>query len=208
MGCNCNNQAQGIGRMGLQSWNDLLITDPVNPLDIIAYSTLNRITGSWSLTSTYATPTPPSVWGTTPIAIAGDVTTLSNNATEAQTVFDATSYDFSHTSINIQSTLAPPLRKMVFMRADVLWTNRLPLSISGSPNVVEVELSLLENAATRGDAQGTYPVIRWPAPGPYVGAMDLELVFKRAGRFSLGVMTIDNNSTPGWAMMELDVVVE
>ena len=112
MGCNCNNQAQGIGRMGLQSWNDLLTTDPVNPLDIIAYSTLNSTAGTWSLTSTYATPTPPSVWGTTPIAIAGDVTTLSNNATEAQTVFNATSYDFSHTSINIQSTLAPPLRKI------------------------------------------------------------------------------------------------
>ena len=51
-------------------------------------------------------------------------------------------------------------------------------------------------------------MIRWPGPGPYVGAMDLELVFKQAGRYSLGMMTIDNNSTPGWAMMELDVVVE
>ena len=43
MGCNCNNQAQGIGRMGLQSWNDLLTTDPVNPLRAMQHNQLTSV---------------------------------------------------------------------------------------------------------------------------------------------------------------------
>ena len=206
MGCNCKGTISS-NRGGLQSWNDFLTTNPVDPLDVLAYATLNNTAGTWALTNNYATPTPPSVWGTSPIAITGDVATSSNNSTTAQSVFDATSYDFSHTSVNTSTTLAPPLRKIVFMRAGVMWTNLLPLTITGSPNVVEVQLSLLDNAATRGDAQGTYPVIRWPSPGPYVGAMNLELVFRAPGRYALGIVTIDNNSTPGWSMFALDAVV-
>jgi len=44
---------------------------------------------------------------------------------------------------------------------------------------------LIENAATRGDVQGTIPV---------------------AGRYTLGLMGINNNSTPDYSMFEMDVV--
>ncbi len=206
MGCGCNGSSSAPRSGGVQSWNDFLTMPPADPLDLIEFATLGGgpTPGTWALSNTYRQPTPPSTWIASPVAIAGQVGLISNDPTTAQTNFDGNAYNFSHTTANIAATLAPPLRKIVFMKAGALWTNSLPLSFTGSPDVVDVQLSFLENAATRGDAQGTIPVIQWTTP--QVGTKLLNLTLKHPGRFCLGIVTINNNSTPGWAMFELDVV--
>lgn len=207
MGCGCNGSSASPRAGAVQSWNDFLTLPPADPLDLIEYATLGvgAIPGTWALTNTYQQPNPPSTWGASPITITGEVGLISNDPTTAQTMFDGNAFNFSHTTANISANLAPPLRKIVFMKAGALWTNSLPLSFAGSPDVVDVQLSFMENAATRGDAQGTIPVLQWT--GPMVGSQLLNLTLKHPGRFCLGIVTINNYSTPGWAMFELDVIV-
>ena len=136
---------------------------------------------------------------------ASEATAATNAFDEQQQVFNATSWNFENTTVNILSTTAPPLRKTIFLRAGIRWANAIPLALGVSPQFTELQLSILDNAATRGDAQGTIPVFRW-ASGPYAGTQTMGLVFKQPGRYSLGLMGINNNSTPDYSMFEMDVV--
>lgn len=108
-------------------------------------------------------------------------------------------------SVNTLPATAPPLMKAIFVKGGVQWSNAIPLNLGSSPTFTQLQLSIMENAATRGDAQGTIPVFVW-ASGPYSGAQSLSLVFHRPGRYTLGFMGINNNSTPDYSMFEMDVV--
>jgi len=200
MGNCCNSQAP------VRSWNDLALQMPVDPRDIIAYAAIGGTAGRWYLSSDYNLPAGSSVWINTPVSYASAAVVSTNATDQQQQVFDATAYNFLNASVNILSTTAPPLRKTIFLRAGIGWTNGIPLACGSSPLFTEFQLSLLDNAATRGDAQGTIPVFRF-ASGTYSGTQNLTLVFKVPGRYSLGLMGINNNSTPDYSMFEMDVVV-
>ncbi len=199
MGCGCNT------RQVVRSWNDYLCQVPTDPRELIALVGIGGVAGKWYLSSDYNKPAGSSVWINTPIAYSGNSVLTTNASDEQQQVFDAASWNFENTSVNVLATTAPPLRKTIFLRAGIGWTNSIPLAVGASPLFTEFQLSLLDNAATRGDAQGTIPVFRW-AGGSYSGAQTLSIVLKTPGRYSLGLMGINNNSTPDYSMFELDIV--
>lgn len=178
---------------------------PLDPLDLIANAILNSEPGTPTNSSNYATPAGGSVWITNPITITGP--TVSTNATDSGMMAEeAVEWNFSHKTASLGATIAPPLKKQIFMRAGVQWKNTMGLILPASPAFTDLQLSFLENAGTRGDAQGTIPVIRWSAGAPYSGPKSLHLVLKQPGRFTLGLMGINNNSTPDWTMFELDII--
>jgi len=207
MGCGCNNSRD------IRNWNSLLQSFPVDPLSVISYAELSVAgpsqVGQWALSSTYREPTVPSTWLPTPVSVNGEVTVISNGADQMQQQFDAQSWNFRNQTSNTSTTTPPPLRNTIFVRAGVEWTNIIPLTVQGSPHaVVDIELSMLDNAATRGDMQETIPVIRWTGD-TYTGLVLLRLVLYSSGRYSFGIRTIDNNTSPGppgWGMFALDVV--
>ncbi len=199
MSCSCNSQKQ------VQSWNDYLCQQPTDPRDIIALALLGSTAGTWYLSSDYHKPAGISVWIASPISYASEATVSTNASDEQQQVFDASSWNFLNATVNILATTAPPLKKTIFARSGTQWAMAIPLALGVSPQFTELQLSILDNAATRGDAQGTIPVFRWSS-GPYAGTQTLGLVFKKPGRYSLGLMGINNNSTPDYSMFEMDVI--
>ena len=201
MSCGCNSPN------AIQSWNDYLCKVPSDPRDILAMARIGANVGTWYLSPNYHLPSGASVWIPSPIAYAADVTVTTNASDQQQMVFDATSWNMNNSSVNILATTAPPLQKMIFLRGGMAWSNAVQLNLGSSPLFTELQLSIMDNAATRGDAQGTIPVFRW-ASGPYSGVQTLNLVFKQPGRYTLGLMGINNNSTPDYSMFEMDIIAE
>ena len=187
-----------------------MVMPPKDPLELISNVVLTDTgseSGIWSLESTFLAPTGASAWIDSGIVISSVNTVTTNHGDNEQMVFDAQAWNMAHQkSTNTDATTAPPLRHVVFMRAGEQWTNTLGLTFPSSPTFTEVQLSFLENAATRGDAQGTVPVFKWSAGAPYAGAVTLAMTLKKRGRFSLGIMGINNNSTPDWSMFSLDII--
>ncbi len=204
MSCGCNSKNK------IQSFNDLLVMDPVDPRDLIADINLTdsgQEPGIWSLESTFITPAVGSVWINSGIVISSINTVSTNHQDDEQMVFDALAWNMARQkSADFASTIAPPLRKVVFMRSGIQWRNTFGLTFPASPTFTEVQISLLDNAATRGDAQGTVPVFKWTAGSPYAGVVQLSMVLKKRGRFQLGILGIDTGSPADWSMFELDII--
>lgn len=72
----------------------------------------------------------------------------------------------------------------MFLRGGDEWTMEIPLDFGGS-DVSAVQLSLRNNAATRGDAQGTVPVIAFS--GTVSGAQTLTVTLKEPGQVCIGL---------------------
>lgn len=199
MSCGCKSQPPAL------SWNDLMCRIPTDPRDVLAMARLGVGLGEWFLSSNYHQPAGSSMWIASPIVFGGPAVITTNTSDEQQMVFEATSWNQANRSVMLAATTAPPLRKTIFLRAGVNWSNGVALNLGTSTQFTELQLSMLENAATRGDAQGTIPVFRWPS-GPYSGSQILNLVFYNPGRYTLGLMGINNNSTPDYSMFEMDVI--
>lgn len=200
MGCGCKN-----GK-AISSYIDLQQQDPQSPLDIVALASMNSTVGSFYNSSDYIMPSGSSVWVASPLAITGIPVVTANGTDNLQNVANAAQWNFSHVTGQVGSTIAPPVKKMVFMRAGIEWINTMIFSAPSSPAFTEFQLSMLENATTRGDAQGMIPVIRFNN-GPYATSVGLALTIKRPGRFQFGLLGINNNSTPDYSMFELDIIV-
>lgn len=200
MSCGCKSP------QSVQSWYDFDDMTPQDPLDLIALAKLNTDVGVPTNSLTYATPASGSVWITSPISISAGATVSTNATDSGMMVEDATQFNFSHKTASLGTGIAPPLRKVLFMRGGLQWSNSLLLLLPVSPQFTDLQLSFLDNGATRGDAQGTIPVIRWSAGAPFSGPKQLHLVLKQQGRFTLGLMGINNASTPEWSMLELDII--
>ena len=198
MGCGCG----GSGSGNIRNWNDFSNEYPQDPLDLISLATVYGVVGTWERVANYARPLGPSPWILTPYTITGECIVSTNGTDQIQNVSDADQWNFRNITTNVASTTAPPLRKVVFMKAGIGWTNSLPITTAATIN--ELQLSFADNAATRGDAQGTIPVIRFL--GPVTGATNLLLVLKKPGRFTLGLNAIDNIVPPNYSMLELDIV--
>ena len=200
MSCGCKSP------LSIHSWYDFEDMTPQDPLDLIAYAALNSDVGVPFNSSVYSTPAPFCSWIATPVVVSSGPTVSTNATDSGMMVQDAVDWSFSHKTANLLTTVAPPLHRLIFIRAGLEWKNVIPLNLGASPTFAILELSFLENAASRGDAQGTVPVIRWIAGAPFSGAKNLTLIVKRPGRFTLGLMGINTNAPADWTMLELDIV--
>jgi hypothetical protein len=92
---------------------------------------------------------------------------------------------FSIKTRNSDSTLALPLKKVIFLRGGTQWNMSFQIEFVGEPGE-DVMLTFRDNYGTRGDAQGTIPVISFP--GTQSGVKTLNLTLKTLGRVSMGII--------------------
>ena len=189
MACNCATPNQ------ISSWIDLQNYPPRSPFELIANAILNSTTGEYLNSTTYANP---SAWIDSPFAVNGEPTVAALGSDNLQNVADAAQWNFTHETWNSSSKLAPPLQNVIFLRGRTHWQNNIPINF-GSSSYVDIELSFLDNAATRGDYAGTYPVISWT--GSFTGSVTLHLTVKTMGQVKLGLRAID--SSGNYSMFEL-----
>lgn len=155
----------------------------MNILDLIAKATLNGITGVYENATDFASQT----WSaTSAIAYDGSLTpdVRTVHTDDMQMVADAEQWNMQHVTRNVASTLPIPLRKVIFVRVGLEWEMRIPITITGT--LTKVELGFRDDAGTRGDGQGTYPVITFDNGGSgFTGSMYLVVTLKQMGNFSM-----------------------
>ncbi|MBS1902878.1 MAG: hypothetical protein JSS75_04170 [Bacteroidetes bacterium] len=163
------------------NWNELQKSTPVNISDLVANATLGGTTGTLTNSSTYAAP---GTWIASPIVVSSSPTCVALGTDNLQNVADAAQWNFLNLTANLASSTAIPLRKVLFLRAGTKWQMKISLDF-GASTYTEVQLGFLDSAATRGDAQGTFPVVDWT--GSFTGVVDLYVTLRFGGAFNIGV---------------------
>ena len=106
-------------------------------------------------------------------------------------VEEASQWNFNHLTWDDSSAVPIPLRRTMFLRAGTEWKNTLYLTLPAT--ITEAQLGFLNNAATRGDNQGSIPVIR--ISGNWVGSgIALDVVLRQTGSVRMGLW-LENGST-------------
>jgi len=195
MSCGCNSNTP------ISSWIDWAHQSPQDPLDLLADARImdsmsNNDTGVYLNSSTFSTP--PSSWSASPFAYSGEPIVISLRSDQQGTVAEGLQWNFSHLTRNSDPNLAIPLQKVIFMKAGTDWEMHIPITLGGD-SYPDIQLGFRDNAGTRGDMQGTVPVISFTAR-PYTGDITLAVSLKQAGRISMVMRAISNTSA--WSMFE------
>jgi hypothetical protein len=187
------------------SYYDLWSSPPRSPLDLIASAALisggPAVTGVFLNSTTYQTP--PVAWTPALFPVSGVPVCSALGSDNFQEVAAANNWNFSHLTWDSNPLLAPPLQSMFFLRAGRRWRMTIPLNL-GTNIYPDLQIGFLENAATRGDCQGTIPVISF-TPGPYTGTSALILTLNNIrGSFRIGIRAIGGpgSSPTNWYMWE------
>lgn len=191
MGCGCNDP--------VRSFNDLENHVPKSPLDLIAYAQFKGSTGVFAYSNDYLGANAATV----PLSLADGGIVEAWESDNQQLVGDAEMWTMQHRMVNVSSSVPPPLHKLAFLRGGIPWKNTILLDVA--VDLDYILLSFMENAGTRGDAQGAIPVLRFDGPVPS-GQHPLVLTLKHYGEVSMGLKTLATTSGDE-AMMEMDWVV-
>ena len=168
---------------------------PRNPFDLIAMAKANGNTGVFKHVSDFIDP--PAGWSSSPLSVDAAPTCSALELTNAQMVADADQWMFLHKTADLSTDLPPPLDKLLFLRGGTQW--QMVLKFALSEDISNLQLSFLDNAATRGEIGGTIPVIEFDAT--LSGIISLELTLKQMGDVSMGLRTITSAGSD-WAMYE------
>lgn len=181
MSCEC-------GTTVINNWYDLQNTMPRNVFDLIAEARLNGAPGVFTYSDTYRNP--GGTWVATPVTLASAPVCSALGSDNQQKVADAAQWDVQHLTANLNTDLAPPLRKMLYLRGGTQW--RMTFQLNFPVQMDDVQLSFRDNAGTRGDYAGAVPVIDFSAAGPFSGTVALDVVLKQFGHACMGLRTISN----------------
>ena len=133
---NCRKNGQ------IQSWYDLQSTCPKDPRDIIAYAVFNTTVGIFTNSSTFLSP--PTTWIANPFYVAGVPTCIALGSDSGVQVADAQQWNFSHLTANVDSKLAPPMKRLLFLRNGPSWQMNIPLNLGGA-TYNDLQLSFRSN---------------------------------------------------------------
>lgn len=179
-----------------QSWADLVVLPPADPRSLIADAKINGVQGTFTRSTDFLNPT----WVDSPHTITS-ATCSAHRTDDLQMVADAAMWNFAHQTVNTLTTLAIPMRKVLFLRGYEHWLTMIQIAVSG--NMTNPQISFRDNAASSGDftgsATGSIPAIRWT--GTFTGTVMLELTLKQLGRFS---MALKSNDTTNHSMLEME----
>jgi hypothetical protein len=163
-----------------QSWIDFIHAAPPSILDIISNATLASNAGTFINSSNYAAP---GTWNAAVTTVNANPTVAAVGTDNLQSVADAAQWSFLHQTANLLAATPIPLQKILFLKAGTDFQNNIVLAMGGT--FTEIQLGFRDAAGTRGDAQGTYPVIDWT--GSFSGNVTLGLTFNRPGYYALGL---------------------
>jgi hypothetical protein len=168
----------------IMSWYDLQTYAPKSPLEIISYAKLGTVVGELS-NETYQTPV-GGTWDVPLVSISSAPLCYANGTDSAQKNEDALQWNFQHKTWYGTDPIAIPLRELLFLRSGNEWKMKFGLSFASAWTMVM--LSFRNNAATRGDDQGTIPVIKFGS-GSFSGNYELELTLQNiTGQFMMGLV--------------------
>lgn len=189
----------GNGSRQIDSFYGMQNTSPKYPLDLIASASLGGIAGSLANSTNFRDVTWTEINGAVRIDAKPVVTALGTDNLEK--VAEAAQWNFSHLTWDSASAVPMPLRRTVFLRAGTEWKNTLYFTFPAT--ITEAQLSFLNNAATRGDAQGTIPVILFS--GSWVGgSIALDVVLLQPGSVRMGLW-LKNGST--YYMFDMEWII-
>ena len=184
-----------------RSWFDLQAMVPCCPLELIAWASVSGSTTAFSRSSTFL----QSTWIASPFSIGPTLPAcVALGTDQLQNVADGQQWNFQHLTGKIDSTVAPCMTKVIFLRGGTEWKNQIGISLGGA-TYNDLQLTYRDNAGTRGDAQGTVPVIAFTG-GNLTGNIVLEVVLKRFGHFKMGLKGKDGSNNHSIFEMEWVVV--
>lgn len=166
-------------------WNGFQTTPPCSPLKLIAFARLQQDSvvkvGALHFDDAILKVT---TWLTEqPMLRTSAPACLANDATDGNLVANASQWNFQHNTAP-GAGIAPPLQDTVFMRAGELWTMRFGLDCRSHAFSV-IGLTFLKNMATRGDAQGTVPMILFSNGDGFSDEWQLDVTLKAPGSHAL-----------------------
>ncbi len=143
------------------SYYDLKNICPKSPLELIYHACIGEVTGELAFSTSWYQP--GVAWGEAyplvHVVISPVVEALGTD--EKQKVAEASQWNFTHLTWVGEVGVPWPIQRMMFLRAGREWRNRITFEVVGD-SLENLELGFLYNAATRGDSQGTIPVIAFP----------------------------------------------
>lgn len=184
----------------IESWHDLFTAQPKNPLDIIANAKIGSVQGAFLNSSTFL---PSSSWFPSSLTISGAPTCTALGTDNLQNVADADQWNMSHLTYNGSTSIPPSLQKLLFLRGGIDWQMNIPLNFGGA-TYIDVQITLRDNAGTRGDYAGQIPVIAFGGTS-FSGTMTMQLTLKQYGHIVMGIRTIDNSGK--YAMYESEWII-
>jgi hypothetical protein len=182
---------------GITSWNDITKMQPSDILSVLAYAQLASTAGEFVNTTTYIN----SSWNTSPLSIVSAPTVAANGTDNLQKVEEAKQWTMSHKTWNSDASVPPQLQNTVIMRAGIDWNNTLRVELGGD-GPTKIQVGLIWNAATSGDAQDEVGVIEWDSLA-LTGEQDLKFTFLRPGRYCIGILAVVSGAA---TMFALDVI--
>lgn len=184
-----------------QSWYDLSIIPPIDPRLLIADARIGSTQATFNRSNDFNVST----WGTNSVVLTGNTLCEAWETDNLWKVEDAAQWTMSHQTGNFASTIAPPLRKIVFLRGGRQWKNTLEVDL-GATTFTEIQLSFRDNAASAGNfagaGPGTIPVFEWT--GSFTGTIDLVLSFLDMGRYSMVLKLRDGGNN---SMFEMEFII-
>ena len=156
------------------SWFDFANLPPRNPLELISFASINGITG---IPENNAALTDPTLQWTGPANVlpTGPAVCSARGTDNQERVADAAQWNFQHRTWFETANIAYPTQKILVLRGGREWKMTVPLL--ADCDVQDVLLTYRNNLVTRGDAQGTIPVLRFAN----VNNQQLSLIVTLAG---------------------------
>jgi hypothetical protein len=185
-------------------WQDLQVTDPIDPKSILVNASLGATAGSY-LRSTNALQ---AAWVGTTLAFTGNVANTkvsSLDTTDAATTVNALQWTFARQMVNVGANIPPVLARTIFLRAGGIWDNQFEIAFGGA-TYNNVQLTFLQNLATSGQflnaATGSIPVINFG--NGFTGNLVMHVNLMQPGIYQMGlIMTTGGN----WSVFDMEWVV-
>jgi hypothetical protein len=181
---------------GAKSWYDFYNAVPRSPLDLIAYAATYEPTGGLISEGVFKNNSkildPTATWQTDE-SFCGLPVCKALGTDDKEKEADAAQWNFSHKTWYESGNVAPPLHKVVFLRAGTDWKMSIPLQMTESHERLFV--TFRNNLATRGDAQGTIPVLELSISGSEI--FNLEVTLRFSAHVSMALIYTDSEESFG-----------
>lgn len=198
MGCDCNGGMMNGGP--ILDWTDWQNAPPRSPFALIANATLDAAQGTFARQIVTADPWIPNV-----MKYANEATCVALEDDNHLMVANAAQWNFRHQTVNLAPSLAPPLQQVVFLRGGTQWRMEMPIDFGGEGGITDVTLTFRDNYATRGDAQGTIPLLTFASGGPLTGTHLLSVTLNyKPGRVFMGLV---GKSGPARMMFAMEWII-
>lgn len=176
-----------------QSWFDMAIMPPVDIRDLVA---------NFSMTVPYtdqgiikhSTDFLTTTWYTNNLSVTNVICQALR--TDDLDGSNAQQWNFAHQTVNTSSTLALPLKKVIYLRGGLQWNNVLTLDLGGA-SYNDFQLTFRDNAGTAGDYAGltqtTIPVVE-VSGHTYSTSVSFNVVLKKLGKVDMVLRCKDSSS--------------